>query len=262
MTRDAGVPLCAHSVTGRAAHLPQPGFPRHGRGGDGDPGVFCCALLLAPDSKTRVPACSPIVHDRIGTTASHPARSPGSATGASPLQFYRSTCAVTRFLYERYRIDQGQPDDFYIRNMTEMTKALASTSSLMMRLLLCVAMISLVVGGGIMNIMLLSVTGRTHRRCGGLGHRRRGLRLLSRLESVQIRPHRGVALRVTGRRRAVGSRRSGADCRCLFETPGSVSFVIQLDSPRDNRQESGLLVVGFGIPNIHSVRRAIFWTRS
>jgi len=69
---------------------------------------------------------------------------------------------VTQVLHERHRIRAGQPDDFNIRDMAEMTKALASTTSLMTKLLLCVALISLVVGGvGIMNIMLVSVTERT-----------------------------------------------------------------------------------------------------
>jgi len=69
---------------------------------------------------------------------------------------------ITQLMRERHRIHDGQTDDFNIRNMTEMTKALASTTILMTRLLLCVALISLVVGGvGIMNIMLVSVTERT-----------------------------------------------------------------------------------------------------
>jgi ABC-type antimicrobial peptide transport system permease subunit len=69
---------------------------------------------------------------------------------------------VTGVLRERHRIRPGEPDDFNIRDMTEMTNALSSTTTLMTNLLLCVAMISLVVGGvGIMNIMLVSVTERT-----------------------------------------------------------------------------------------------------
>ena len=71
---------------------------------------------------------------------------------------------MTDLLRERHRINlaMGEVDDFNIRDMTEMTKMLSSTTALMTNLLLCVALISLVVGGvGIMNIMLVSVTERT-----------------------------------------------------------------------------------------------------
>ena len=69
---------------------------------------------------------------------------------------------ITQILRERHRIDPGEPDDFSIRDMTEMTKALSSTGTMMTKLLLAVALISLLVGGvGIMNIMLVSVTERT-----------------------------------------------------------------------------------------------------
>ncbi|MFA4901739.1 MAG: ABC transporter permease [Desulfobaccales bacterium] len=69
---------------------------------------------------------------------------------------------ITQILRERHRIGPGEPDDFNIRDMTEMTKALSSTGTMMTKLLLAVALISLLVGGvGIMNIMLVSVTERT-----------------------------------------------------------------------------------------------------
>jgi ABC-type antimicrobial peptide transport system permease subunit len=69
---------------------------------------------------------------------------------------------ITQVLRERHRIRPGEADDFRIRDMTEITKALSSTTTLMTNLLLWVAMMSLVVGGvGIMNIMLVSVTERT-----------------------------------------------------------------------------------------------------
>jgi len=69
---------------------------------------------------------------------------------------------LTQLLRERHRIGSGEADDFNVRDMTEMTKALSSTTTMMSKLLLAVALISLVVGGvGIMNIMLVSVTERT-----------------------------------------------------------------------------------------------------
>jgi ABC-type antimicrobial peptide transport system permease subunit len=69
---------------------------------------------------------------------------------------------ITRLLHERHRIRGDEPDDFQVRDMSEMTRAVSSTTSVMTNLLLCVALISLLVGGvGIMNIMLVSVTERT-----------------------------------------------------------------------------------------------------
>jgi ABC-type antimicrobial peptide transport system permease subunit len=69
---------------------------------------------------------------------------------------------ITQLLHERHRIKPGQPDDFNIRDMTEMTKALGASSATMTRSLFFVALVSLLVGGvGIMNIMLVSVTERT-----------------------------------------------------------------------------------------------------
>ena len=69
---------------------------------------------------------------------------------------------IKELLRERHRIRFGEPDDFNIRDMTEFTRALSATSTMMTRLLLAVALISLLVGGvGIMNIMLVSVTERT-----------------------------------------------------------------------------------------------------
>src|SRR5438128_4311636 len=84
------------------------------------------------------------------------------ARAASAPEVRTAIRQITDLLHERHLIRAGQPDDFNIRDMTEMSSALASTANLMAGLLLGVALISLVVGGvGIMNIMLVSVTERT-----------------------------------------------------------------------------------------------------
>jgi ABC-type antimicrobial peptide transport system permease subunit len=84
------------------------------------------------------------------------------ARAASTPEIRTAIRQITDLLHERHHIRAGQPDDFSIRDMTEMSMALASTSNLMAALLLGVALISLIVGGvGIMNIMLVSVTERT-----------------------------------------------------------------------------------------------------
>jgi len=69
---------------------------------------------------------------------------------------------IQELLRERHHRRAGQPEDFTLRDMTEISRTQASTARLMSVLLLVVAMISLVVGGvGIMNIMLVSVSERT-----------------------------------------------------------------------------------------------------
>jgi ABC-type antimicrobial peptide transport system permease subunit len=69
---------------------------------------------------------------------------------------------LTAVLRDRHHIRPGAPDDFRIRDLTEISQTFAATSRVMTNLLLAVALISLVVGGvGIMNIMLVSVTERT-----------------------------------------------------------------------------------------------------
>jgi ABC-type antimicrobial peptide transport system permease subunit len=83
-------------------------------------------------------------------------------SATSPDEVKPAITQITEILRERHRLADGDPDDFRIRNLTEISEALASTAHTMTRLLLCVALISLLVGGiGIMNIMLVSVTERT-----------------------------------------------------------------------------------------------------
>jgi ABC-type antimicrobial peptide transport system permease subunit len=83
-----------------------------------------------------------------------------AATAAD--QIPAAMAQIRQVLRRQHGLRTGQSDDFEVRDMTEMTNALSSTTALMTNLLLAVALISLLVGGvGIMNIMLVSVTERT-----------------------------------------------------------------------------------------------------
>ena len=69
---------------------------------------------------------------------------------------------VTVTLEKQHRIKQGQPDDFQVRDLTEIAQVAEQSTRTMEFLLAAIASISLVVGGiGIMNILLVSVTERT-----------------------------------------------------------------------------------------------------
>ena len=69
---------------------------------------------------------------------------------------------MRELLRQRHRLQAGQDDDFFVRNLSEMLQAQEASSKVMSLLLAAVASVSLLVGGiGIMNIMLVSVTERT-----------------------------------------------------------------------------------------------------
>ena len=70
---------------------------------------------------------------------------------------------IAGILRDSHKLKPGTEDDFFLRNQIEITQALNSTTRTMSALLATIASISLLVGGiGIMNIMLVSVSERTH----------------------------------------------------------------------------------------------------
>jgi putative ABC transport system permease protein len=84
------------------------------------------------------------------------------ASTFSPSDIPAAQAEISEIMRESHRLDNGEPDDFTVRNQTEMAEAAQSTTAVMSWLLAAIASISLIVGGiGIMNIMLVSVTERT-----------------------------------------------------------------------------------------------------
>jgi len=108
---------------------------------------------------------------------------------------------VTRTLERSHRIQKGQPDNFSVRNLSQIAEAQESSSRVMSDLLAMVASISLLVGGiGIMNILLVSVTERT-REIGirmAIGARRLQVLLQFLVESVLLSVTGGMAGIVIG----------------------------------------------------------------
>ncbi len=69
---------------------------------------------------------------------------------------------IKELLRQRFKVQPGGDDPFFVRNLTEILQAQEASSRIMTLLLAAVAGISLIIGGiGIMNIMLVSVTERT-----------------------------------------------------------------------------------------------------
>src|SRR5215813_12616048 len=75
---------------------------------------------------------------------------------------YTAQMQITELLRQRHKLAPGDPDDFTVRNMSDVAEAANQTNTIMTILLGSIASVSLLVGGiGIMNIMLVSVTERT-----------------------------------------------------------------------------------------------------
>ena len=81
----------------------------------------------------------------------------------SPEVTDRVKAALTEVLRDRRRIGRNEDDNFNVLDTRQIAEAISGTTRVMTALLAAVAAVSLLVGGiGIMNIMLVSVTERTH----------------------------------------------------------------------------------------------------
>ena len=109
---------------------------------------------------------------------------------------YTAQAQVADLLRQRHKLAAGAPDDFTVRNMSDVADAANQTNSIMTILLGSIAGVSLLVGGiGIMNIMLVSVTERT-REIGirmAIGARSSAVRSQFLIESVVLSLTGGLA---------------------------------------------------------------------
>ncbi|MBF5042351.1 FtsX-like permease family protein [Aggregicoccus sp. 17bor-14] len=69
---------------------------------------------------------------------------------------------ITDLLRERHHLQDGEPEDFSLRNLADVASSREESTRTLTLLLASIAAVSLLVGGiGVMNIMLVSVTERT-----------------------------------------------------------------------------------------------------
>ncbi len=113
----------------------------------------------------------------------------------------RAVAQVTAILKQRHKIPDDREPDFAIRTQKEFQAMQETIYSLLTVLLVCVAAVSLVVGGiGVMNIMLVSVTERT-REIGirmAIGAREGDIRTQFLVEAIALALIGGIAGTLVG----------------------------------------------------------------
>lgn len=123
--------------------------------------TFSTGQLYPETSQSLYPVASATEQQDLPQPVSFPNVNSILVSVPSSSEIPQAISEITALLRQRHHLQPGQPSDFNIRNMTEIS-TLGHTSQLMTNLLTGVALISLMVGGvGIMNIMLVSVTERT-----------------------------------------------------------------------------------------------------
>src|SRR5947208_437963 len=81
----------------------------------------------------------------------------------SPEALSGAITQITAVLRQAHQLEPGAPPDFSVINADELAKASESEAAALELFLAAIAAVSLIVGGiGVMNIMLVTVTERTH----------------------------------------------------------------------------------------------------
>jgi putative ABC transport system permease protein len=129
---------------------------------------------------------------------------------------------IERILRRQHRLREEQDNDFTIRNQADIISTFQETQETFTLLLAGIAAVSLVVGGiGIMNVMLISVTERTHeigiRKA--VGARRRDIMWQFLIESVVVSAM-GGCIGIVG----------GVAASYLITTYGQWILVISIDA--------------------------------
>jgi macrolide transport system ATP-binding/permease protein len=119
----------------------------------------------------------------------------------TPLLIPEAMRQANATLKRRHLIEPDQPDDFTVRDLSQIAAAAENSSRIIAGLLAVIASISLLVGGiGIMNVLLVSVTERT-REIGirmAIGARRRHVLAQFLAEAVLLSAIGGLAGVVVG----------------------------------------------------------------